>query len=229
MATTTILSFVGKGVAGWALNDVLEAMLKIVKSVETIDTKIDNLINSPFASGQRALELAKKYPDGSTQKVGQIEKAKDRFHDAAGQVSGIKKSHALYLAGLCCDMLKDQIGKKYYYEEALNALNSYEQYMKEQHATTSNKLGVAGLVLMGGSLVAAFIAPMTMPVGIGLLLAGKTGTAMTMIAKDNYNYEGLENEICPDLDYTGAELREALRLGLKNEDYWSNSTPLFSS
>jgi hypothetical protein len=217
MATTTILSFVGKGVAGWALNEVLEAMLKVVRSVETIDAKIDKLINSPFASGQRALELAKKYPDDSTQQAGQVEKARDRFHDAAGQVSGIKKSHALYLAGLCCDMLNDQIGKKYYYKEALKALTSYEKYMKEQHAKTSNKLGMAGLALMGGSLVAAFMAPLTIPVGIGLLLASKTGAVMTMIAKDNYSYEGLENEICsgPDLDYTGAELREALRQGLK--------------
>jgi hypothetical protein len=111
-------------------------------------------------------------------------------------------------------MLNDRDGKKFYYQKALSALDEFEAQMKREHESGTSKMAGSGLLLFGGSLAAAFLAPMTIPVAIGIALAGKASILMMMMAKDDEGYAGIENEACPELEYTGEELRKALRAAL---------------
>ncbi len=103
-----LLILIRDGSSSWLVGNTLDLLLSIVTGLNEIDKKLEKLSGAPFKTAQRAFKLAKKHylneEFGSYRE--ELERARLKFDDAADMSGTTEKIHALYLAGLCCDLLK---------------------------------------------------------------------------------------------------------------------------
>ncbi len=160
----------------WPIEELLKGMVRIVHDeLRPLDEKLSKLIHAPFETAERFLELAREYPRGSTEQLSAIEKAKELFNAAASHLEGIKKVHALYLAGLCCDLKSDQIGKNFFYKKALEEARRTVEEIRDYKIYDKNLKGVGASLggMFGGAAIGAAVGgPIGLVVAIGLSMAG---------------------------------------------------------
>lgn len=96
------------------------------RNIDEVNKKVDQMLFSPLKEAFREIELAVLY-----EKFGQNEErvkilmsATQNLKKAASQLEGWNEIHALYLAGVCCNLINDKIAKEYYYQTCLNKLES---------------------------------------------------------------------------------------------------------
>ncbi|MEM9215195.1 MAG: hypothetical protein AAGD25_12710 [Cyanobacteria bacterium P01_F01_bin.150] len=131
-----------EGFVSWTLEKFYDEMLSSIRELEEerIEERIDRLIESPYISGKNALTLASRYhQEGDYEKTDlQLGKAIEYFNQAGNQLSDIEQIHSYFLAGVCSQLMKDFIGKKHFFQLALNALNQLGQD-KDNSAIKANK------------------------------------------------------------------------------------------
>lgn len=115
---------------GWVVATVCDELLESIRELEeSLQGKVDRLLNSPYISGKKALRLASDYArqDDFDKADLQIRKAIQYFDEAGSQLIGIPQIHSYCLAGMCCHLLYDFVGKKHYLQLAVSSLNHLKQ------------------------------------------------------------------------------------------------------
>jgi hypothetical protein len=208
---SAILAYIADGTARWALNRVLDAALQTATGV-SVGAKLDRLLASPFVAGESALHLAQRHPEGSLAQIEALRKARECFHHAAAQLTGLVRCHALYLAGICSDMLGDEVGRRYYYAEALSTIGLYYDNTRASHKSKAEKLATGGKAVLAG---AAIVAPLPVIGWVKGLLLGAKGVMLLSTSRQMLDhYPDPYSEKMPAADFTVGELKRVLEMAV---------------
>ena len=231
---STTLRFIKEGVASWAIGVVLDKLLELVTALDDIDKKLERLVNAPFETAKRAFELAQTHAHNEEHDKykAELERARTYFDDAASNSKGLEKVHALYLAGLCCDLIAEKTKKEFYYGEAIKAIDSFisdKSVEKKNHVIAATVTGGAVGLAAGGYSIFWLLASIMWVSGVGifsplLFVVGVAGGTMasggaislsarkiTSLLKGNIKDKKFES-----LDFTVGDLRSALLQGVGN-------------
>jgi hypothetical protein len=203
----------------WVIGKVLESMTEVIFEVKKTNELLGLVVNQPFHTGNDYLELAKNYLLGSNSFNTNLENARKYFQESANLMQGLDKAHSYYLAGICSDLLLDNVGKKFYFEKSYDVLVSFESSRIE---SSKDKADMAGTAAGAGTLIAGMIGGAFLPFAIpGIMIAGFVAYLANGVAVETKSqiklYKGLEDEIyCPIPNTTWVQLKEALEKAQKS-------------
>lgn len=226
-----LLELIGGGCISWSIGIVLDNLLEVTIALDTIDKKLERLLNAPFKTAQRAFRLAKTH--ASKREFNEcnleLERARKLFDDAASNSQGLEKVHSLYLAGLCCDLLKKNTKKKFYYKEAINTIDffiSTKSIEKQHHIIAATITGGGVGLAVGGYTLFWLLATIMWVPGVGifspfLFVGGLIGgslisggiTSFTTRKITSLLEGNIKNKKFKSLDFTVEELKYALIKG----------------
>lgn len=115
-----------------------ENLAKLVADAESVSSKLDRLAGEPFNTGLSHLQLSTKYPTGSKSQLEELMKARDNFNRAASVSNDAQKASSFYFAGRCSEALSDDVGKSFFYQHAVTAVNLHK---KKEVETTLDIVG----------------------------------------------------------------------------------------
>jgi hypothetical protein len=165
----------GSNFYGTVLRLLLQA---IAQKTESIDRKVTRLLEGPYKTGLDFLNDAQTATTRPEQ-LGRVEKAGDKFSEAAGQLEGPMKARAHFYAGVCYDLRlehKTALGR---YAEAFSSALSHETAAwnkSKRPRRTGERIGLGGAVasapLIMGSVILTTMA-------VGGLVPFLVATALT--------------------------------------------------
>jgi hypothetical protein len=103
----------------------------LLNDVESVDAKLDLLIDAPLKTGVTYLKSASVYPDASSQQFEKLREARKYLIEATSQSIGLKQSLAHYLAGRISEVLNDLPSRNFYYDQALQILYGHMEQFEE--------------------------------------------------------------------------------------------------
>lgn len=186
-----ITSFIMSGIGIKAINDSIEAFLRLIRK----DSYIEAIAHEPFRSGITHLEVAKRRVN-TKKKTMEIERAKDLFIKAYNIEEGLKKDseESIYrkaqiqgCVGVCWIMLKEKDLAKEAYESAYR-LAKDAKYRLENPTIASNLIGTAVIGgIFTGITAVVLLTPATLLLYPTYLAIGGVGLGMAI--KDKFKTE----------------------------------------
>lgn len=167
MIKTWVAGQIPKFATGWisglAEEQLTELLKRLINDVESVDAKLDRIIDAPFKTGITYLKSANMYPNKSRQQLRELNESKRYFVEATSQSIGLKKAQSHYFTGRISEVLKDFPSRNFHYDKTLEVLNEHRQQLDSlviENESTSED-GLFGIFL--GVLVSGAFPP----IGLG--------------------------------------------------------------
>ena len=197
---TAIQKMILSGVIGWDFDEVLEVMISVVyNELSPLDRNLLGLARYSFGLVELKLRSMRGNPIAPLRKDQDLAEIKDELDRSIDYLDNIEQVKVLCLAGLCCDLMKDGLGRRNYYEEARNVLRVVikkceDSSMQEQNA--SNKVSIS---FLAAPKVLALIMS-DHPVGAIVAVAGWFGASLWGMRELFFSYQEDELEQLKILD-----------------------------
>lgn len=141
-----------KSIVSNSVRFVLNVLINIIhKELQPIEEKVNKLINNPFVTAERHLELALNYPEHSISQINELNFARNLFSKAASNLNGLPETKALLAAATCCFLMNDLVGMKFFKDKSLDNLREYHTSLIKQYTSFTNRLnsdvGVGSMLL----------------------------------------------------------------------------------